>query len=442
MPSKAVVHKAALPRTETCVSCHMPKRRGEFAVHIVLTDHYIQREKPARDLLAPLEPQPASSKNKTVLAPYYPEKLRDQSDDQLYMAIAESENAANLQGATALERALKAYAPIQAGFYAALGDAYAKSGGYAQAVTWFEEARKRKPEDRIILGKMVQALLQTGELQRAQQMLESVAGKPPADAGVLANLGNVYARQGQLQKAESTLQQALQLDPEQSQSYNLLGGVKETQGDQAEAIRLYREAVRYRPDLAEARYNLARSLVANNQYQEAEFQFKQAIAAAPGFAEVHHSYGLLLVATNRRAEAEDQMREAARVDPGSAVFHSDLGDLLVERHDEKQAMEEYRQALRLNANLDGANLGLGMALIRQGNVTAARRIVGMLCIVQIHRSWKWQGRACFATATLVLCIARTDVYQNAAFEASVATKASRILSNCPERIPVAQPTLG
>ena len=159
---EGVVHKAALPRTETCVSCHMPKRRGEFAVHIVLTDHYIQREKPSRDLLAPLEPHPASSNNKTVLAPYYPEKLRDRSDDQLYMAIAESENTANLQGAAALESALKAYAPAEAEFYAALGDAYAKSGSYAQAVTWFEEARKRKPEDRVILGRMVRSAAADG----------------------------------------------------------------------------------------------------------------------------------------------------------------------------------------------------------------------------------------------------------------------------------------
>jgi predicted CXXCH cytochrome family protein len=373
---EGVVHKAALPATETCVSCHMPRRRGEFAVHIVLTDHYIQREKPSRDLLAPLEPHPASSDNKTVLAPYYPEKLRDRSDDQLYMAIAESENAANPQGAAALESTLKAYAPAQAEFYAALGDAYAKSGSYAQAVTWFEEARKRNPENRVILGRMVEALLQTGELDRAQHILESVTGKPPADPGILSNLGNVFARQGQLQKAESTLQQAIQLDPEQAQSYNLLGGVKETEGDQAEAIRLYREAIRYRPDLAEGRYNLARALVANNQFEEAEFQFKQAIAAAPMFAEIHHSYGLLLVATNRRSQAEDQFREAVRSDPGSAVIHSDLGDLLSERHDEQEAIQQYREALRLNANLDAANLGLGMILVRQGNVTEGKVYCG------------------------------------------------------------------
>jgi predicted CXXCH cytochrome family protein len=373
---EGVVHKAALPATETCVSCHMPRRRGEFAVHIVLTDHYIQREKPSRDLLAPIEPHPPSSDNKTVLAPYYPEKLRDRSEDQLYMAIAESENAANPQGAAALESTLKAYAPAQAEFYAALGDAYAKSGSYAQAVTWFEEARKRNPENRVIVGRMVEALLQTGELDRAQHILESVSGKPPADPGILSNLGNVYARQGQPQKAESTLQQAIQLDPEQAQSYNLLGGVKETEGDQAEAIRLYREAIRHRPDLAEGRYNLARALVANNQYEEAEFQFKQAIAAAPMFAEIHHSYGLLLVATDRRSQAEDQFREAVRSDPGSAVIHSDLGDLLSERHDEQEAIQQYREALRLNANLDAANLGLGMILVRQGNVTEGKVYCG------------------------------------------------------------------
>src|SRR5690242_13695831 len=35
-----------------CVSCHMPKRRTEDVVHVVMTDHYIQRRKPSGDLLA------------------------------------------------------------------------------------------------------------------------------------------------------------------------------------------------------------------------------------------------------------------------------------------------------------------------------------------------------------------------------------------------------
>src|SRR5262245_3581122 len=36
--------------TGNCLECHMPKRRTEDVVHVVMTDHYIQRRLPARDL--------------------------------------------------------------------------------------------------------------------------------------------------------------------------------------------------------------------------------------------------------------------------------------------------------------------------------------------------------------------------------------------------------
>jgi hypothetical protein len=35
-----------------CVACHMPKRRAQDAVHVVMTDHRIQRQPPSGDLLA------------------------------------------------------------------------------------------------------------------------------------------------------------------------------------------------------------------------------------------------------------------------------------------------------------------------------------------------------------------------------------------------------
>ena len=40
--------------SQDCAGCHMPKRRTDDVVHVVMTDHFIQRRKPARDLLAPL----------------------------------------------------------------------------------------------------------------------------------------------------------------------------------------------------------------------------------------------------------------------------------------------------------------------------------------------------------------------------------------------------
>ncbi len=39
-------------QAQNCTGCHMPARRTEDVVHAVVTDHYIQRRPPARDLLA------------------------------------------------------------------------------------------------------------------------------------------------------------------------------------------------------------------------------------------------------------------------------------------------------------------------------------------------------------------------------------------------------
>src|SRR5208283_2375221 len=51
---QGVRHSVALPPTSTCLTCHMPKRRTEDAVHVVMTDHFIRRVQPRRDLLAPI----------------------------------------------------------------------------------------------------------------------------------------------------------------------------------------------------------------------------------------------------------------------------------------------------------------------------------------------------------------------------------------------------
>ena len=53
-----------------CVACHMPKRRTDDAVHIVMTDHKIVRVQPAGDLLAEkteVQESPATSYRGEVL---------------------------------------------------------------------------------------------------------------------------------------------------------------------------------------------------------------------------------------------------------------------------------------------------------------------------------------------------------------------------------------
>jgi len=83
----------------------MPKRRAEDVVHVVMTDHYIQRRKPARDLLAPLverhdetgsrtNEKPAAYKGEVAL--YYPSDLPP-ADKELYLGIAQVKQNSNFR---------------------------------------------------------------------------------------------------------------------------------------------------------------------------------------------------------------------------------------------------------------------------------------------------------------------------------------------------------
>lgn len=47
-------HQRHEKATDDCVSCHMPRRRTQDVVRVVMTDHRIQRRPPLGDLLAPL----------------------------------------------------------------------------------------------------------------------------------------------------------------------------------------------------------------------------------------------------------------------------------------------------------------------------------------------------------------------------------------------------
>ena len=365
-----VVHKAALPATETCTSCHMPHRRGEYATQIVLTDHYIQRQRPLKDLLAPL-PANHQPQTRNTLALYYPEQLPESTDKQLYMALAESEGSTDpLPAAEHLQAAITQFAPAEAGYFAAQGQAYSRAGKYSDAIPWFQKALPRSPNDRKTIEALAEALIASGSLDKAQQLLKDAISHPPQDARLLANLGNVYARQSKFNEAESTLNQAIAIDPELAQSYNVLGMVKEKQGDLSNAEQLYRKAIQNRPDLVEARNNLGKLLVADNKYDEAEFQFTQAFTSSPDFAEAHHSYALLLIIRKRYTEAESQLRDAIRLQPDVAIFHSDLADLLAQIGHQAEASQQYSAALKFDPDLGEANVGFGMLLIQTGDAAS------------------------------------------------------------------------
>ena len=357
-------HRSGMPpspdvrRSASCLDCHMPRRRTEDAIHVAMTDHYIQRRRPDRDLLAP-RTEPESYEYRGEGALYYPPQLASTPENELYLALAQVQQGANLAGGIPrLERAIQQYRPARPDIYHELARAYAKTSNLASVIRWCEEALTRDRTFVPALKELGGAALKLGRLDDAARSLEKAVALGRNDGYALADLGNVYLQQGRVDEAEQALRRALTIDGDLPQANNTLGLAALKRGDQAQAEASFRAALRVQPDLAEAQNNLATLLAGRRAYREAAYHFEKAIRSDPAYVDAHHSYGLVLALMESYPRAVTELETAVRLAPDRAPARLDLADVLARLGRVDEARREYTAAIRLDPANQEARAGL------------------------------------------------------------------------------------
>jgi tetratricopeptide (TPR) repeat protein len=355
-----------------CLTCHMWKRRTEDAVHVVMTDHYIQRLKPKGNLLAPVKETSPAYRGEVI--PYYPKSFAEVPGGELYLAIAQTETSSNLEtGVLRLRQALEKNKPDNATFYLAMGAAYSKSGKNEEAIPWYEEAIRRRPDYQQALRMLASTLATSGDLTRAAEVGEQAAATGHPDTTVLTNLGSVYLQQGRLDDAKRVLERALTINPNLPNATVFLGLLWSRKGDAVRAESLFRSAINMQPDFSEPHNNLASILARQGKYPEAEFHFSKAVEGNPMDPQVRHNYGVLLANIGSLENALTELKEAVRLNPRSAQFHLDLGNALVQAGEDSQAEQEYRGLIEQDNANGEAHLRLAELLTRRGQSEDARQ---------------------------------------------------------------------
>jgi predicted CXXCH cytochrome family protein len=355
-----------------CVGCHMPKRRTEDVVHVAMTDHYIQRRKPAGDLLAPREeirPTDANAYHGPVTL-YYPRSL-PKPEDELYLAIAQVSEKSNLgEGIPSLAAAIEKYHPANAEYYLPLGDALRSGGRIEQAVPMYEEAARQEPHNPAALERQAQALMGVKQFARAEQVFTQALDLAP-NAGVWVQVGVARLQQGRTADALAALEKAIALDPDLAEAYNSIGAIGLETGDPSRAETALRNAIRIQPNYAEAHNNLANLLAAAGKFEEAQYHFLAALRYKDDYFGAHFDYALALAKAHRFHEAQIQAEAMLHIDPRSAQAHDLLGNLLGAQGQRERSIEQFREAVRLAPEFNRANLDLGGALVDAGDVDAA-----------------------------------------------------------------------
>ncbi len=361
------------PSGGDCVTCHMPKRRTDDAVHVVMTDHYIQRRKPAGDLLAAKAERPTapSAAYRGEVVPYYPALLAPSGPDSLYAAVAQVRDGSNLKdGLPRLAALLERQRPTQAGFYADLAQGFRAAGDLAKSVLYLEEAARRAPASETVLLKLGNARIDSRQWAKAETDLRRATALAPDDAVVSGLLGRALGPQGRIAEARAAFERGIKLDPELADLHLQFAALLVGSGDRS-AEQEFRSALRIEPGVAEWQSNLAGLLASLGQLPEARYLFERSIRFKPDYAGARLNYARLLANTNQLREAEIQAQAAVEADAGLAAAHELWGYLLAARSDADGALRELQAAVRLDAGLWRAQYQLGAMLAQKGDLAAA-----------------------------------------------------------------------
>lgn len=362
-------HAGAHRTAENCVGCHMPKTRADDAVHIVITDHRIQRNGRAGGELANKTetPEGPGLSYRGPVRAYDPPNV-----DALYEAVAQVRDGSNLPaGLPRLAALVAQFKPVQAGFYVDLGEAYRASGDLSRAIQSFQDGLARAPESLVMLLKLGNAQVEAQQWPKAEATLRRATLRAPSDALAWGLLGWTLWQQDKRAVGQAALEKAARLDPELPELHNYLGSLRIGVGDRAGAEVAFREGVRIQPGIAEWRVNLGALLASAGKVPEARYHFEQAVRFKPGYAAGRFEYGRLLAALGETAAAEQQAVAAVEADPAMAAAHELLGALLLNRRQLNEARRELEIAVKLAPDFARAQYELGLVLYSTGDASGA-----------------------------------------------------------------------
>jgi tetratricopeptide (TPR) repeat protein len=370
----ALVSKGAHPAAADCASCHMSKRRTDDVVHVVMTDHRIQRRPPPGDLLAEIPERHPTDAEEYIgeVVPYEPPALPRTGPDALYRALAQVAAKNNLRaGVAEFARQVALQQPRDAEWHIQLGDAWLAAGDPVKAVAAYERAVQLRPQMVRALQSLAKGLKASGQPARGVEILQHAIAIAPADAASWYQFGALDLALGRSGEALEKVQRAIALDPDITGGHTTLAAIQAAAGQRERAEAALREALRVDPYDAAAWDLAGRVLAEKGQFPEAFYNFEKAIRHRPGFAAYLYDYALTLHSANQFDRAQQNAEAAVQADPKLAEPHALLGRLFAGKRQLPEAAKEYQEALRLRPDFGRLRLDLASVLAAQGDMRQA-----------------------------------------------------------------------
>ncbi len=248
-----------------CVSCHMPKRRTQDVVHVVMTDHRIQRRPGGPELLAALTESDPVLTGIRLLDASAPQGSLGES----YRAAAVVRMAASASAVEHLEKMLAAVRPPEPEPWLDLGQGQIKLGRFADAERTLSGVIERFPNHPLASEWLALARAGQGKTDDAIEILRQTLGPESDRAEAEYNLGRLLAFRGRPQEAEAPLGRAVAARSNLAPAWYHLGEVRAALGRTDEALACWRHALEIDPTHTGSYLSLGKALLAKGDREGA-----------------------------------------------------------------------------------------------------------------------------------------------------------------------------
>jgi Flp pilus assembly protein TadD len=270
-------HTAGSTDPGDCVSCHMPMRRTQDVVKVVMTDHLIKRRPASKEeRLAPLkETVPI------IVDAMFPDPAQAPPGalGEVYRVVAISRAGSSTHVVDRLETILD----------------------------------KAKPPELLPYFDLARGQLNLRRFADAENTLKFILSKAPDNSLAYEWKGIAHSGLNQKDKAIEAIGKSLEGKKPRAEAYYNLGRLLLVTKKNQEAVEHLKQALKIRHTLTPAWYHLGNAYAALNRVDKAIQSYKQALEISPSYTNAYLALGRILIKKGDRAEALRYWRHGVKV---------------------------------------------------------------------------------------------------------------------------------
>jgi len=216
------------------------------------------------------------------------------------------------------------------------------------------------------------ALDEEGSLREGITRYQQILAQRPDMMAAARHLAFDYWRLGDPPAAIETMRAALRSSAPTTGARIQLGTYLSDAGQLTEALALLQAAVAAEPNL-DALNALGIAYARSGRPGDALSTFTRSLEIDPGNAMTHENIGAVHLDSGRLADARQAFERALASNPASSQGHAGLAMVAIRIGDRRTAIERWERAVDLQPSNFDALYDLGIQLLQDGQIEAARR---------------------------------------------------------------------